>query len=81
MDDVIAALLHGGYGKAAPHQLVEVARAATRGWCAPTAVVLPDVMPDPFDHLIEQVVHAGGAVEFVASERLAALRPIGLLLR
>lgn len=41
----------------------------------------PDVMADPVDELIEHVVRAGGAVEFVASGDLADYASIGLLLR
>jgi hypothetical protein len=39
------------------------------------------VMHDPVDELIEHVVRAGGAVEFVGPDGLAGLAHVGLLLR
>ncbi|HQZ33047.1 MAG TPA: hypothetical protein PK020_01415 [Ilumatobacteraceae bacterium] len=41
----------------------------------------PNVLSDPVDELIEHVVRAGGAVEFVAADALADIGRIGLILR
>jgi hypothetical protein len=40
-----------------------------------------DVLDDPVDELVEHVLRAGGAVEFVAPDALAGLGRIGLFLR
>lgn len=41
----------------------------------------PDVLVDPVDELVEQVLRTGGSVEFVGSGALAELGHVGLLLR
>jgi hypothetical protein len=40
-----------------------------------------DVLDDPVDEIIEHVVRAGGAVEFLARDALADFDRIGLFLR
>ncbi len=46
-----------------------------------TETAEPGVMEDPVDELIEHVVRSGGTVEFVATDALAHLGRVGLILR